>query len=48
MGGMSEDELEEVAANVNVLIREEMEVQHRLGEHGVPAEDCPYCGARAG
>ncbi|MDQ4069430.1 MAG: hypothetical protein M3203_08170 [Actinomycetota bacterium] len=45
---MSEDELEEVAANLGVLIREEMEVQHRLGEHRVPVPDCPFCRARPG
>jgi hypothetical protein len=44
---MSEDELEEVAANVRVLIREEMEVQHRLGDHLSPAQDCPLCQAHA-
>ncbi len=42
---MSEDQLEEVAANVRVLIREEMEVQHRLGAHPVPVPDCPVCRA---
>ena len=45
---MSEDELEEVAANVNVLIHEEMEVRHRLGEHALPAPDCPVCRAHSG
>ena len=45
---MVEDELEAVAANVSVLIREEMEVQHRLGEHGAPAPDCPACRSRTG
>ncbi len=44
---MAEDELEEVAANVDVLIGEEMEVRHRLGGHGAPAPDCPLCRARA-
>ena len=44
---MSEDELEEVAANVRVLIREEMEVQHRLGQHTVPTSDCPVCRAHS-
>jgi hypothetical protein len=42
---MSEDQLEEVAANVRVLIREEMEVQHRLGAHPAPVPDCPVCRA---
>lgn len=40
---MTDDELEEVAANVRVLIREEMEVQHRLEGHPVPVPDCPIC-----
>ncbi|HEX2047412.1 MAG TPA: hypothetical protein VHF27_06580 [Acidimicrobiales bacterium] len=42
---MSEDQLEEVEANVRVLIHEEMEVQHRLGTHPVPVPDCPVCRA---
>ena len=45
---MSEDQLEEVAANVSVLIREEMEVQHRLGGHAAPAPECPVCRAHNG
>jgi hypothetical protein len=44
---MSEDALEEVEANVKVLIQEEMDVQHRLGEHPTPAQDCPACRAHA-
>ena len=44
---MIEDQIEEVAANVSVLIREEMEVQHRLGQHGSPAGECPLCQAHA-
>ena len=43
---MALDELDEVAATVAVLIREEMEVQHRLGGHPVPAPDCSLCAAR--
>jgi hypothetical protein len=38
-------ELEEVAANVRVLIAGELDVQHRLGEHPVPTQDCPNCRA---
>ena len=45
---MTNDELEDVAANVRVLIREEMEVQHRLGGHPVPVQECPHCRAHAG
>ena len=44
---MEDDELEEVADTVRVLIREEMEVHHRLGEHPLPAQDCPFCRARS-
>ncbi|HEV2760459.1 MAG TPA: hypothetical protein VGV86_12910 [Acidimicrobiales bacterium] len=43
---MTEDELDDVAANVKVLIQEELEVQHRLGGHPVPAEDCALCRYR--
>ena len=43
---MAFDELDEVAATVGVLIREEMEVQHLLGGHPVPVPDCPKCGCR--
>lgn len=45
---MADDELEEVAANVRVLIREEMEVQHRLEGHPVPVTECPICLAHTG
>jgi len=44
---MTDDALEEVAANVSVLIREEMAVQHRFGSHPTPAPDCQMCQARA-
>jgi hypothetical protein len=44
---MRNDELEEVEANVKVLIQEEMEIQHRLGEHPTPAQECPACRSRA-
>ena len=40
---MREDELDEVAANVSVLIQEELDVQHRLGGHSAPVEDCTLC-----
>jgi len=40
---MYDDELEEVAANVMVLIREELDVRHRLGGHPVPVPECPLC-----
>jgi hypothetical protein len=43
---MGTDELDEVAATVSVLIREEMDVQHRLGGHPVPVTDCALCAPR--
>lgn len=43
-----DDVLEEVAANVRLLVREELEVQHRLGDHDRPAEGCAACLLRAG
>ena len=45
---MAQDLLDEVAANVSLLIAEEMEVQHRLGGHTVPAPDCGICISRGG
>jgi len=44
---MTEDALDEVAAVVEILIREEMEVQHRLGDHPTPAQECPLCRAKS-
>ena len=44
---IDDDELEEVAANVEILIAEELEVQHRLGGHPVAAPDCPVCRAHS-
>jgi hypothetical protein len=40
------DNLDEVTANLSVLIRAELEVQHRLGGHGQPVSDCPVCDTR--
>ena len=45
---MEQDVLEEVAATVHLLVTEEMQVQHRLGYHQAPAEDCPVCRSHAG
>lgn len=42
------DELEQVADNLSVLIRAELEVQHRLAGHTVPAPGCPVCDAHRG
>ncbi len=43
---MTEDDLDEVAANVKVLIQEELDVQHRLGGHPAPVEACGLCRYR--
>jgi hypothetical protein len=40
---VDDDDLEEVAANVGILIRAELEVAHRLGGHPTPVDDCPRC-----
>ena len=42
---VKDEELEEVAANVRILIAEELDVPHRLGAHPRPAQDCPVCRA---
>lgn len=41
------DQVDEVAANLRILIAEELDVQHRLGGHPVPVPDCPVCRAHA-
>ncbi len=43
---MREDDLDEVAASLKVLIQEELDVQHRLGAHPAPVEDCGLCRYR--
>ena len=43
-----DDQLEEVAATLHLLVTEEMDVQHRLGYHEAPAEECQVCRSRAG
>ncbi len=45
---MELDELEEVAATIELLLNEELGIQHRLGGHELPAEGCPVCRSRAG
>lgn len=42
---MAHDDLEELEENLRVLIREELETQHRLVGHGEPVADCPVCRA---
>ena len=34
-----------VAANIQVLIRAELETQHRFGGHPTPVDECPLCRA---
>ena len=41
-----EDDLDAVAANVKVLIEQELDVQHRLGGHPALVEDCALCRFR--
>jgi len=43
---MIDDELDDALANVKVLIREELDVRHRLGGHPVPVAECPLCQYR--
>jgi hypothetical protein len=45
---MKDDELDDVVANVIVLICEELDVQHRLGGHPVPVPECRLCRYRTG
>ena len=40
---MARDELEEVAENVRILIREELETQHWLEGHTSSVPECPVC-----
>ena len=42
------DTLEDVTANLTVLIRAELEVHHRIEGHPTPAPGCPVCDARRG
>jgi len=45
---MKDQELDDVFANVGVLIVAELDVQHRLGGHPVPVPECPLCRYRTG
>jgi hypothetical protein len=44
---MADDALDDAFANVLVLIREELDVRHRLGGHPAPVPECPLCRSRA-
>ena len=44
---MRDDDLDEVAENIAVLIQAELETQHRLGGHPTPLDECPVCRAHA-
>lgn len=41
----SDRDLEEVEENLRVLIREELETQHRIDGHPTPVDECPVCQA---
>ena len=43
---MTDDALEDVAANVEILIRTELELEHRMDGHAVRVADCPVCLSR--
>jgi hypothetical protein len=43
---MRDDELDEVAANIDVLIRAELETQHQLDGHPTRVAECPACRGR--
>ncbi len=43
---MTDAELDDIAANVTLLVHAELEVQHRLGHHPAPAAGCPLCRHR--
>lgn len=42
---MSENELDEVAENIRILVREELETGHWLEGHPDPVSSCPVCEA---
>ena len=44
---MGHDDLEDVEENLRVLIREELETQHRLDGHPEPVAGCPACATIA-
>jgi hypothetical protein len=46
---MRDEDLDEVAENIRILVREELETGHRLEGHPAAVADCPVCEAhRAG
>lgn len=44
---MGKNDLEEVEENLRVLIREELDTQHRLEGHPQPVDGCPVCASIA-
>jgi hypothetical protein len=48
MTGVSDEDLDEVAENIRILVREELETQHRLEGHPQAVADCPVCAAHGG
>jgi hypothetical protein len=41
------DDLEEAVENINILVREGMDVQHQLEGHPTPIAACPSCARHA-
>jgi hypothetical protein len=38
-----ENDIEEAAQNIRILVREELETGHRLAGHRQPVAGCPVC-----
>jgi hypothetical protein len=45
---MRDEDLDEVAENIRILVREELETGHRLEGHPAGVADCPVCEAHRG
>ena len=44
---MGKNDLEDVEENLRVLIREELDTQHRLEGHAEAVDGCPVCASIA-
>ena len=42
---MSKNDLDELAENIGILVREELEAWHWLAGHPQPVAECPVCRA---
>gem|GEM_PF-3392882 len=40
---MDDDPIDDAAENIRILVREELETQHRLDGHPEPVPECPVC-----